>query len=350
MTTTAPALACPLPIATHTHIVLGHGSGGKLSADLMRDIFLPAFGNPALNRLDDQAALSIASGRIAFTTDSFVVKPLFFPGGDIGELAVYGTVNDLAVGGATPLYLSASFILEEGLPIETLRRVVDSMSRAAQSAGVTIVTGDTKVVERGSGDQLFINTSGIGILPPNLTLSSTLAQPGDHILLSGPIGDHGMTILTQREGLEVDGSLASDAAPLHTLAAAIVAASPGLKAMRDLTRGGLSSTLNEIAASSRAGIEIDEAAIPVRDTVRGACELFGLDPLYVANEGKLIAIVPAAQVSAALEAMRAHPLGAEATDIGILTTTHPGMVTMRSSLGTMRVVDMLAGDQLPRIC
>jgi hydrogenase expression/formation protein HypE len=347
---TFPALACPLPIAVNTHVVLGHGSGGKLSADLMRNIFLPAFGNDALNRLDDQASLEMGSGRIAFSTDSFVVKPLFFPGGNIGELAIYGTVNDLAVGGAEPKYLSASFILEEGLPLETLRTIVIAMSDAAKRAGVTIVTGDTKVVERGSGDQIFINTSGIGVIPQGLTLSASLVKAGDHILLSGPLGDHGITILTQREGLEIDGDLRSDAAPLYALALAVVQAAPHARCMRDLTRGGLSSALNEIAGSARVGMEIDERRIPVRDTVRGACELFGLDPLYVANEGKLIAIVPAAEASATLAAMRAADTGAEATDIGVVTDTHLGLVTMRTALGTMRVVDMLAGDQLPRIC
>ncbi len=348
--TTFPALACPVPLAANQHVVLGHGSGGRLSAELMRDIFLPAFGNPELNRLDDQAALTTPGTRIAFTTDSFVVKPLFFPGGNIGELAVYGTVNDLAVGGATPLYLSAAFILEEGLQLETLRRIVNAMAAAARLAGVTIVTGDTKVVEKGSGDQLFINTSGIGALPVERNLSSSFAQPGDHILLSGPLGDHGITILSQREGLEIEGDLRSDAAPLHTLAQSIAGAAPSLRCMRDLTRGGLSSALNEICASAGTGMELEERRIPVRETVRGACELFGLDPLYVANEGKLIAIVPAAEAASALTAMRGNEYGSAAEDIGVVTAEHTGLVTMRTMLGTMRVVDMLAGDQLPRIC
>lgn len=345
-----PALACPIPIATNTHVVLGHGSGGKLSAELMRDIFLPAYGNAALNRLDDQASLQLESGRIAFTTDSFVVKPLFFPGGNIGELAIYGTINDLAVGGADPRCLSAAFILEEGLPFETLRLIVNAMGEAARRVGVTIVTGDTKVVERGSGDQLFINTSGIGVIPDGLSLSSSLVEPGDRILLSGPLGEHGITILAQREGLEIDGELKSDAAPLHLLTRAITNAAPHLRCMRDLTRGGLSSALNEIAGSSKVGMEIDERFIPVRDTVRGACELFGLDPLYVANEGKLIAIVPPAEADAVLTAMRGLEIASEAQEIGVVTDKHVGLVTMRTSLGTMRVVDMLAGDQLPRIC
>lgn len=345
-----PASSCPIPIATNTHIVLGHGSGGKLSADLMRDIFLPAFGNPALDALNDQASLDFESGRVAFSTDSFVIKPLFFPGGNIGELAIYGTVNDLAVGGAKPKYLSAAFILEEGLSMETLRKVVNAMAEAARRVGVTIVTGDTKVVERGSGDQLFINTSGIGVIPKGVSLSSANVKPGDRILLSGPLGDHGITVLAQREGLEIDGDLRSDAAPLHELCAAILSAAPAVRCMRDLTRGGLSSALNEIASSASVGMEIQERSIPVQDCVRGACELFGLDPLYVANEGKLIAIVPKEEAAAALAAMRAVDVASDAREIGVVTDMHIRLVTMRNELGTMRVVDMLAGDQLPRIC
>ncbi len=345
-----PASSCPIPLVANTHIVLGHGSGGRLSADLMRDIFLPAFGNPALNALNDQASLNIENGRVAFSTDSFVIKPLFFPGGNIGELAVYGTVNDLAVGGAEPRYLSAAFILEEGLPMETLRQVVNAMAEAARSVGVAIVTGDTKVVEKGSGDQLFINTSGIGVIPKGVSLSSANVKPGDRILLSGPLGDHGITVLAQREGLEVDGDLRSDSAPLHELCAAILRIAPGVRCMRDLTRGGLSSALNEIASSASVGMEIQERSIPVQDCVRGACELFGLDPLYVANEGKLIAIVPEEEAVAALSVMQAMDVASNAREIGVVTDKHVGLVTMRTELGTMRVVDMLAGDQLPRIC
>lgn len=345
-----PVGSCPMPIAANTHIVLGHGSGGKLSADLMKNIFLPAFGNPTLDALNDQAALDLDSGRVAFSTDSFVIKPLFFPGGNIGELAVYGTVNDLAVGGAKPKYLSAAFILEEGLSIETLRDVVNAMADAARRVGVTIVTGDTKVVEKGSGDQIFINTSGIGVIPKGVSLSAANVKPGDRLLLSGPLGDHGITVLAQREGLELDGDLRSDAAPLHELCAALLQAAPGIRCMRDLTRGGLSSALNEISNSASVGMEIQERSIPVQDSVRGACELFGLDPLYVANEGKLIAIVPEAEAPSALAAMQALPVAASAREIGVVTETHPGLVTMRTDLGTMRVVDMLAGDQLPRIC
>jgi hydrogenase expression/formation protein HypE len=349
-TAPAPALACPLPLNSHDHILLGHGSGGRLSAELMRDIFMPAFHNPALEAQDDQATLPVEAGRIAFSTDSFVVKPLFFPGGNIGELAVYGTVNDLAVGGAIPKFLSAAFILEEGLPIATLKAVVDSMSAAAKKAGVQIVTGDTKVVERGSGDQLFINTSGIGVIPAKVNLGSHRVKPGDQILLSGPLGDHGITILSQREGLELDGDLKSDAASLLDICQALVQCVPGLSCMRDLTRGGLSSALNEIAATSRTGMELMEREIPIRENVRGACELFGLDPLYVANEGKLIAFVAPEWAEAAMEILRGFSVASEARIIGTVTDSHVGWVTLRTSLGTERIVDMLAGDQLPRIC
>ncbi len=343
-------LACPAPLPAKDHVVLGHGSGGKLSAELMQEIFLPAFANPALSQLNDQAIVSVKGVDLAFTTDSFVVKPLLFPGGDIGSLSVHGTVNDLAVGGAQPLFLSAAFIIEEGLPMETLRRVVDSARRAAAAAGVAIVTGDTKVVEKGSGDGLFINTSGIGVVDPDVKLSADQARPEDQILLSGFIGDHGIAILAQREGLEFETTVASDSAPLHTLVADMLGASRGIRCMRDPTRGGLSSTLNEIAAQSRVGMEIDERQVPVREEVRGACELLGLDPLYVANEGKLVAIVAPEAAQAVLAAMRWHPLGTEARIIGTVTAEHPGLVTMRTLLGPSRIVDMLAGDQLPRIC
>ncbi|MDE3165106.1 MAG: hydrogenase expression/formation protein HypE [Acidobacteriota bacterium] len=342
---------CPLPLTDTTRVLLGHGSGGKLSAALVRDLFLPAFDNPALARLDDQAILAIQGLRLAFTTDSFVVKPLFFPGGDIGSLAVHGTVNDLAMGGARPLFLSAAFIIEEGLPMETLARVVASLRDAAAAAGVQVVTGDTKVVEKGSGDGIFINTSGIGLVPEGVHLSASHARPGDRVLLSGPIGDHGIAILAQREGLEFETTVASDSAALHTLTAAMLAAAAGgIRCMRDPTRGGVSSALNEIAAQSAAGIELDERAIPIREEVRGACELLGLDPLYVANEGKLLAIAAPEAADAVLDAMRRHPLGAHASLAGAVTAAHPGMVTMRTLVGPTRIVDMLAGDQLPRIC
>ncbi len=330
--------------------MLGHGSGGKLSAELLRDVFLPYFRSPILNRLDDQAVLEINGARLAFTTDSFVVKPLFFRGGDIGSLAVNGTVNDLAMGGATPLYLSAGFILEEGLDIEILRRAAESMGRAADSIPVEIVTGDTKVVEKGKGDGLFINTTGIGLVPEGVRLSPALVRPGDRVLLSGPIGDHGIAILAEREGIEFSTDLASDCAPLNGLVAAMLAASLDIRTMRDPTRGGLSSALNEIAARAGVGVTIEESAIPVREEVRGACEMLGLDPLYVANEGKLVAFVAPDAAEAVLEAMRRHALGRDAALIGTATGTHPGLVLLRTPFGTTRIVDMLPGDQLPRIC
>jgi hydrogenase expression/formation protein HypE len=347
---TIAELSCPAPLPARDTILLGHGSGGKLSAELVRDIFLPYLNNPVLARLDDQAIVNIAGRRLAFTTDSFVVKPLFFPGGDIGSLAVHGTVNDLAMGGATPLFLSAAFIIEEGFSIDQLRRIVASMHEAAASADVQVVTGDTKVVEKGKGDGLFINTTGIGVVPDNIDLSANRACPGDRVLLSGSIGEHGIAILAQREGLEFESEVVSDSAALHTLVAAMLRVSPGIRCMRDPTRGGLSSSLNEIAQQSNVGIEIEESSIPVREEVRGACELLGLDPLYVANEGKLIAIVPPDVAREMIDVMRQHPLGRNAQIIGTVKSENQGLVTMRTPFGTTRIVDMLAGDQLPRIC
>ncbi len=341
---------CPLPLPARDTVLLGHGSGGKLTADLIRELFLPAFANPILARLDDQAIIQLHGTRLAFTTDSFVVKPLFFPGGDIGRLAVHGTVNDLAMGGAHPLFLSAAFIIEEGLPMETLRRVVESLRTAAREAGVEIVTGDTKVVERGSGDGLFINTAGIGVVPEGLELSASNARPGDSVLLSGSIGEHGIAILAQREGLEFESPVESDTAPLHTLVQAMLQAGRAIRCLRDPTRGGLSSALNEFAGQSHVGITIDEHAIPLREEVKGACELLGLDPLYVANEGKLLAIVEPEGAGEILAAMRSHPLGRQARIIGAVSASNPGLVMMKTALGTTRIVDMLAGDQLPRIC
>jgi len=343
-------LVCPVPIPARDSVLLGHGSGGKMSSDMLRDIFLPAFQNPVLGRLDDQAIVEVNGCRLAFTTDSFVVKPLFFPGGDIGTLAVNGTVNDLAMGGAEPLFLSLAFILEEGLPMEVLRQVVESVRVTAAMAGVLVVTGDTKVVEKGSGDSLFVNTSGIGLVPGELRLSADRARPGDLVLLSGTIGDHGITILSQREGLEFESEIRSDTAALHGLVADMLRASTEIRCLRDPTRGGLSSSLNEIAERSQVSIELQESAIPIREEVRGACEMLGLDPLYVANEGKLIAIVESAAAEAILEAMRRNPLGRDAQVIGTVSEAHPGMVTMRTRLGTSRIVDLLSGDQLPRIC
>ena len=343
-------LTCPVPIPSQDSVLLGHGSGGKMSGEMLRNVFLPAFKNPVLDRLDDQAIIEVNGLKLAFTTDSFVVKPLFFPGGDIGTLAVNGTVNDLAMGGAEPLYLSVAFILEEGLPMDVLQRVVESIRQAAALAGVAVVTGDTKVVEKGSGDSLFVNTSGIGLVPKDTCLSADRARPGDLVLLSGAIGDHGITILSQREGLEFESEIRSDTAALHRLVADMLGASPEIRCLRDPTRGGLSSSLNEIAERSKVHIELEEAAIPIRDEVQGACEMLGLDPLYVANEGKLIAVVASAAAEAVLEAMRRNPAGREARIVGTVTEGLPGMVTLRTRLGTSRIVDLLAGDQLPRIC
>lgn len=343
-------IVCSTPLPAKDTVLLGHGSGGTLSGDLVREVFLPAFQNPVLARLDDQAVFAIDGSRLAMTTDSFVVKPLFFPGGDIGSLAVHGTINDLAMGGARPLYLSAAFILEEGLSFEVLRRVVQSMREAADQAGVAIVTGDTKVVEKGSGDQIFITTTGIGVVPDGVSLSANQAKPGDKVLLSGSVGDHGIAILAQREGLEFESQIQSDSAALHTLVASMLATGGAIRCMRDPTRGGLSSTLNEIAAQSGVGMELIEGEIPVREEVQGACEMLGLDPLYVANEGKLVAIVDPAAADEILAAMRGHRLGQEAHVIGTVTESNRGLVIMRTALGTTRIVDMLAGDQLPRIC
>jgi hydrogenase expression/formation protein HypE len=343
-------LTCPVPLPAGDKVLLGHGSGGRLSEALLREVFLPAFDNPVLAQLNDQAEVRVNGQRLAFTTDSFVVQPLFFPGGDIGSLAVHGTVNDLAVGGARPLCLSAAFIIEEGLPMETLRRVVRSLREAAAEAGVDVVTGDTKVVERGGADGLFLNTSGIGLVPEGVTLSANGARPGDRILLSGPIGEHGIAVLAQREGLELEGPIESDSAALYGLVAAILATSTEVRCMRDPTRGGLSAALNEIAVQSGVGMVIDERAIPVRAEVQGACELLGLDPLYVANEGKLVAIVDPSVADSVLAAMRNDPQGSEARIIGTVCDSHPGVVEMRTAIGTTRIVDLLTGDQLPRIC
>lgn len=347
---TAPFTQCPLPITNSEQILLGHGSGGKLSARLVEKIFLPAFRNPALEALDDQAILPIEGGRIAFTTDSYVITPIFFPGGDIGELAVNGTVNDLAVGGAQPKFLSLALILEEGLPLSDLEKIVISAKRAAEQAGVSIVTGDTKVVGRGSGDKIFINTSGIGVVPLGINLSSRNVRPGDAIILSGTIGDHGVAIMSTREGLEFDGDLKSDTAPLNGLVSHMLNASKSIHAMRDPTRGGLAATLVEIASRQKLGVEVDEVSIPIRDTVRGACEILGLDPMLVANEGKLVAFVPENECARVLEAMRAHPLGRMAARIGRVTEDHPGFVLLRTPIGGDRVLDLPFGEALPRIC
>lgn len=345
-----PFNACPLPLSRSDQVLLGHGSGGRLSAELLSEVFLPAFSNEVLSRLEDQATLPFGQGRLAFTTDSYVVRPIFFPGGDIGKLAVNGTVNDLAVGGAKPLYLSASFIIEEGLPIAELKQVVDSMSEACRKAGVTLVTGDTKVVDRGKGDKLFITTSGIGVVPEGLSLSVAGARPGDQIIVSGTIGDHGIAIMSVREGIEFETVLESDSAPLHELTRMMLEVAPSIRCMRDPTRGGVASALHEIAAASKVGVKLDQTGIPLRAEVKAACEMLGLDPLFVANEGKLIAIVPPQEADRLLAAMRKHPLARDAALIGEVVVDHPGVVTIKSSLGGQRVVTLLAGEQLPRIC
>ena len=345
-----PGTSCPLPITIHDQIVLGHGSGGKLSANLLEQVFLPAFRNPVLDKLDDQAILHINGSRLAFTTDSFVVTPLFFPGGDIGKLAINGTVNDLAMSGARPLYLSAAFILEEGLPTADLRRIVESMSDAANAANVQLVTGDTKVVNRGKGDKIFITTTGIGVVEKPVDISADRARQGDKIILSGYIGDHGMAILSQRENLEFEGVIESDCAALNDLVCEMLEITNDIHCLRDPTRGGVATVLNELASRSQVGMILHETEIPVRDTVRGACEILGLDPLYVANEGKLIAIVPGRVADATLERMRQNPLGKDARIIGEVVSTNPAMVLMKTEIGGTRVVDTLFGEQLPRVC
>jgi hydrogenase expression/formation protein HypE len=342
--------ACPAPIRQRGQIVLGHGSGGKLTAELIETMFLPAFRNEVLARMEDQAVVEIGGARLAFTTDAFVVTPIFFPGGDIGKLAVHGTVNDLAMSGARPLYLAASFILEEGLPMDDLARVVESMRTAAIESGVQLVAGDTKVVDRGKADRLFITTTGIGVIDDGVRISASAARPGDAIILSGSVGDHGMAVLSQRESLEFEGSIESDTAPLQGLVAAMLAASKDIHCLRDPTRGGLATTLNELAAQSDVGMTIDESRIPVSEAVRGACEILGLDPLYVANEGKLVAVVAAEAADAVVRAMQAHPLGANARIIGQVVDAHPKMVLMKTGIGGTRVVDVMFGEQLPRIC
>ncbi len=349
---------CPVPILDHKQIVLGHGSGGKLTAELIRKFFLPAFRNDYLAKLDDQAVLELNGSRLAFTTDSYVVTPIFFPGGDIGHLAINGTVNDLAMSGARPLYVAAAFILEEGFATGELQRVVESMRAAAREAGVLLVTGDTKVVNRGKGDKVFITTTGLGIVEKPVSISASRARPGDKIILSGYVGDHGMAIMSRRENLEFEGAIESDTAPLHDLVGAMlegVATAFGptadlIHCLRDPTRGGVATTLNEIAGQARVGMELEEKAIPVREAVKGACELLGLDPLYVANEGKLVAVVASPAAEATLQAMRAHPLGRDSRVIGSVVAEHAPMVLMKTEIGGTRVLDVMFGEQLPRIC
>lgn len=352
-------LSCPAPLADHPQILLGHGSGGRLSRELLERVILPACGHSG-GPLEDQALLDIASAipgcgtpsapQLAFTTDSFVVRPLFFPGGDIGKLAVHGTINDLAVGGARPLFLSTALILEEGLAIADLQRVMVSMRQACDTAGIALVTGDTKVVDRGCGDQLYISTSGIGLCAVGAHLSIGSAQPDDLILVSGTIGDHGIAIMSVREGIEFETQVESDTAPLHDLTRTMLHACPTIRCMRDPTRGGLSATLNELAEASDVGVQLDEAAIPVTSEVHSACELLGLDVLHVANEGKLVAVVPESNAEQLLAVMREHPLGRRAAIIGRVVADHRRTVVMRTTIGGQSVVPMLSGEQLPRIC
>ncbi len=349
---TASGMSAPVRDAV---INMSHGSGGKAMRSLIDDVFVGTFGNAGTAAMEDSATLSLADmlrhgDRLAFTTDSYVVDPLFFPGADIGSLAVAGTVNDLAVSGARPLFLSCGMVLEEGLPLETLRRVARSMRGMADRAGVSIVTGDTKVVERGAADKLFINTSGIGIIPAGIAVSAANARPGDAVIISGGLGEHGVAILIARNLLALEADIDSDCQPLHGLVAAILAACPATRCLRDATRGGVATVLNEFATASGVGIQIREAALPIREMVRGACEILGLDPLYLANEGKLVAVIPAPDADRVLAAMRAHPAGAEAAIIGEVTREPTGMVVMQTAFGGERIVDMLVGEQLPRIC
>ena len=330
-------------------VLLAHGSGGKLAHEIVRNSFLSALDNPILNPLDDSAIIN-AEGKLAFTTDSYVVQPIFFPGGDIGKLAICGTVNDLAMVGASPLYLSLAFIIEEGLPIKDLEKVVASIKETAEAAGVKIVTGDTKVVNRGSADRLFINTAGVGIIPEGVDISGSKARPGDKVILSGTIGDHGIAVLSQREGLGFATKLESDCSPLNGLVAEMLEVSNAIRCLRDPTRGGLASTLNELAEQSGVSIRIEEGKIPVREEVGSACEMLGLDPLHVANEGKLVAIVDAGDAEDVVARMRKNQYGRDAAIIGEVQEEHPGRVVMKTRLGTSRIVDMLVGEPLPRIC
>ena len=338
------------PRVKEERITMSHGAGGKATQTLIEAVFLETFRNPLLEPLEDAARLHVNGATVALTTDSYVVKPLFFPGGNIGDLAVNGTVNDLSMAGAVPLYLSAGFILEEGFPVSDLTRIVASMQAAAQAAGVQVVTGDTKVVEKGKADGCYINTAGVGMIEHRLNLGVAQAQPGDVIIVSGPIGDHGVTIMLARGELDIEADVVSDTAPLNGLAADLLAAAPGLRALRDATRGGVATILNEIATAAGVGVQASEEAIPVRTEVRGASELLGIDPMYVACEGRLVAVVSPLDADAALAALRAHPLGSQSAVIGTVTAEPPGIVQLKTSFGGTRIVDLLVGDPLPRIC
>ena len=331
-------------------ITLSHGSGGKATQTLIEAVFLEAFANPLLAPLEDGAVLTAHGGRLAFTTDSYVVSPLFFPGGDIGDLAVNGTVNDLAVSGARPLWLSAGFILEEGFPVADLERIVGSMAAAAERAGVQIVTGDTKVVQRGKADGCYINTAGVGVIERPLELGIATARPGDAVIVSGPIGEHGITVMLARGELDIESEVTSDTAPLNELVERLLDAAPGVRGLRDATRGGVATICNEVARAAGVAVVVEEDAVPVRPDVRGACELLGIDPLYVACEGRLVAVVDGDQVDAAMAALRSHPLGEGAAVIGRVRDDPPGLVLLKTSFGGTRIVDLLVGDPLPRIC
>lgn len=342
--------SCPMPLRNSPVVVMGHGGGGALSAELVEHLFVPALGTPELKALGDSAVLPLAGGRLAFSTDSYVVRPMFFPGGCIGDLAVNGTVNDLAMSGAQPAYLSCGWILEEGTPVETVGRIAQAMGQAARQAGVAVVTGDTKVVENGHGDGVYLNTAGIGVVPDGVDIRPQNARPGDVVIVSGEIGVHGVAILSVREGLEFGTDVRSDSAPLAGLVAAMLAVTPDVHVLRDPTRGGLAATLNEIAAASGVGVSVVERSVPVPPVVANACGFLGLDPWYVANEGKLVAFVPREHADAVLAAMRAHPYGAQAAIVGECVEEHPGMVVARTAFGATRVVDLPLGEQLPRIC
>jgi hydrogenase expression/formation protein HypE len=350
MMTNDSIVSCPIPLNDYPQVLLAHGGGGRLMDQLIAKMFAPAFANPLLAQRHDGALINLNGRGLAFTTDSYVVHPLFFPGGDIGKLAINGTVNDLAMCGARPLYLSASFIIEEGLSMQTLWRVVQSMKRAAADAGIQVVTGDTKVVDKGKGDGLFINTAGIGRMDYECAINPAAVLPGDAVLLSGDIGRHGMAIMSVREGLQFESSIESDCVPLADLVQSLLKEGIAIHCLRDLTRGGLASALNEIAQCAGKQIDIDQNAVPVREEVQGACEILGLDPLYVANEGRFVAFVPASDADRAIRTMRSGVLGAEATQIGVVTAGSPGLVTLKTQIGARRILDLLSGEQLPRIC
>ncbi len=339
-----------MPLLNHDTVQMAHGAGGRLSADLFDKLILPRFTSRELDRLEDQAVLDLPPGRVAFSTDTFVVSPVFFPGGDIGDLAVNGTVNDVAMSGAEPMALSVGFVLEEGLPLVDFHRILCSMEAAAKTAGVRVVTGDTKVVGRGSCDGIFINTSGVGVVPPGLDLGAAHIAPGDAVILSGTLADHGMAVMSVREGLSFQSTIISDTCALNGLVRTIIETCPGVKALRDPTRGGAATTLNEFAKAAGVGIKLDERVLPVRDDVRGACEILGLDPLYVANEGKLVAVLPGETADRVVAAMRKREEGRDAVIIGRVVAEHPGHVTLKTALGAERIVDMPVGEQLPRIC